>query len=602
MAGPADSEVRASSRRRNAVRANTLILGLALASTTMLVALDLGISAQTERTKLVLIPSDDVVPDAPPPAIELEAASRSLAQEPTRVPAPTIDSVEERLAAEGAVCSFDVTFVTVDAVGRPLPWTSVELALDGFRFNRIGTSDMKGCLNAKWTGTRARFDGVVRCAGTIGSRLRLRSGTAVNMTLRADGTVGETYDPAQNAAERMNVGQKLPRHGLRFAATPSFHVDARGRGEFVDVDLIARIPTTEGDRRGFGGGCGGCRSSRVRKVHIEGLVHDEHGTPLRGIEYRVFKNDGTPLKGETSWEGKLVIDTTASGGVDVWIGGRDRALVCRTFDARETSTPWDIELARVPLASGVLVDEQGKRLLDWTVEARDVEGSFVGATITNGAGEFEIGVADGEPVELRARPFANAPACIVAKRFVPCRAQRTVVAVARIATLSWWIELPFSVEGDAPEARLEKRDTGESIVVALSEIEERGDGPAGFRFCSDKLLAGDYVVSSFAPGCVPASQRGVLAVLAEQDFGKFELAKARAVELPDADLGIAGELWVTAVTTVHGVRVRSQPMAIPNTFAMTDGDYDLEYRKLPSNGSPESTRRLRVGDGPRKDF
>jgi hypothetical protein len=582
------------------MRLNALTLGLA---TSAAVAVTVGTVA--------FLRSDSGAPFALAQTASIaEATSASpatleVAQE-IETPVSSSETASVRKSATPAqspetIHTFDITFVTIDELGRALPSVELALGLDGRRLNELSDTDRDGRHHVVFTGAEPTLNAFIRTArGKMPTlaRVQLRAGNPVELRLVADEPTAAAWDAFVHAASRKPVlesgFQEFSGSAQREPDGPAFLSEDGDPCTFTDPDLFRHvrvegedIPSGEWSSSRISCGGGGTQ------VSMSIVAHDESGARLAGIPCLALGDASSPLAGVTDAEGRFAIDFRRAWSLVVYVGGRDHALVRTLVDLQDHPAVLDVTVPRVAMALGKLVDPEGRPLAGWLVRAHatDALGNFIGSTITNAEGEFGFALPDRDPVELRVRPAPNllAPTCVATRSFRGSILEpvEVVAPVSHTVGVTLHVDVPADIDGHAPVVRLVGRDSRETVELQPFESQERPEKMVRFGFRDDAVLPGDHALEVMTPGCEPLEIDSIRVGDVASDLGVFAPEPRPHLRIDGTDYGIVDGGRASVETKVQGVHVFSSTILLPGTFAVPKGDFVLYVAKRArKNGVP----------------
>ena len=589
--------------------------------------------ASLERSTALFSADDSACAD------DLASVARSRDSAPvTRRSAAESSPIEVEDAPASGKFEFDVTFIAVDDQGLTVPFAPVSLCLLDHPPNEMGRCDENGKLHLSWRGEEPAIDGFVGLTGrsTNWSRVRILAGSPWSVHFFGDSEPAPPVIdsvPIVEMARRESVDESRPSGAMqpqvlgangpsvfdRVAADKvftrhfhmpeslSFRVDSRGNGVFADAGLLTRLRTEP--TKGLGRPSpfssrklGGQASSRPAMTRAEFSVHDPEGRALPGISVRTYqagRNSGMGRR--TDANGKYSVTDRVGSSVDIEFGGGIFAVQRRTYLlARVPEQSFDIVLSQLPLVRGRLMDEDGKALAGWRVQVREDQPpfGFLQSCTTDGNGNFAGGIEHGSFARLLASPpdGGGCPAMSIAEH-IAAGLDPVVVTIhdaARRTNAGWTVAVPRKLIGGTPIARVERDDSGESVLLVPSESDDPFGSTVAETFRFEGALLGDYALASFAlGGCSDLPMR---LDDADRDIGIIPTGGCMQVVLMSDEKSDADPWTACLVTRSRGFEVRSRPVSETGTYFVLAGEARLQIETLTTGRSVQREIRGQAGD------
>jgi RNA polymerase sigma-70 factor (ECF subfamily) len=570
-----------------------------------------------------------------------------------------IASAEPSLSAERAVgdpepgpFAFDVTFVPIDGLERPLADVEVLAGPDTACLNRLGTSAWNGELHCSWRGFERAFDAVLLLRGpgtTALRRVRFVAGVPQKLAIGMEVTDARLVldmDAARSdhISARDAVGRDAESMVFSFEtssrsrpAAPDFALDAAGNGVFTDPGLLVRAmkpkpPQTETTQEGMEPGVlrlnielaersgswgrlafSGGVDDTAGTARLTGIVRDERGRPLAHALVTTLcpRADGR-RETKTDDAGHFELAGLPSGPIEILAGGGAHAIAHERIElAPAEERTFDPNLADLPVAKARLVDERGEPLAGWYIEAREAGspggsggfGGFIGRATSDDAGRFHVALPNGGPARLLARPgdAQGEPKLVASERFVVAPEERDVVVRGRVERAKLTLEIaPIEgVDVRQAEVRIWRLDSDEGACLVRHASEEDGSAHAAVgreRFEMSGLLPGIHAIDVLVPGA-PVRRIASVSIAPGRDLDLGVIALDAPVRLSVSSGGSggasgAGSSTIALRERLHGAIVRSNDLELGQTADLLTGSVraELVFVRKPASESSDEVR------------
>ena len=330
-------------------------------------------------------------PTAPVPPTAVPAASTAPAGRPGPSPEEGKSEVAAAVIVEGVVVDGDdrpvaeaeVTLLSPDPETRAYRPARAATAEDGkFRFTM---RDRYGSLFATKPGwahaVPVDLDAAPGSTRSVRLILPGPEGVIEGVVLGPDG------NPLPGVTVRVGPPDELllGKPGGNLARSPEVETDGAGRFRVGGLrsgstEVMARTHSLPPQMRQVPVEPG--KTSRVEirftpPATLAGTVRYADGSPAAGVTIRLVSFLGAPQGARTDGEGKYRIEGLGHGEVEAWVDGKERghARAVLTTEA-EGETRWDPVLSIEPTIRGRLLDDAGRPIEGWWVEAVQGERDF----------------------------------------------------------------------------------------------------------------------------------------------------------------------------------------------------------------------------------